>query len=71
MATADLDTLTCAPAVKPGLRSILRSVRTASPIAHRQKRRMPVSLARDQQRVIQRIAQMRMRDADQFVDSRR
>ena len=43
MATADLDTLTCAPAVKRGLRSILRSVRTASPIAHKQKRRMPIS----------------------------
>jgi len=44
MATVDRVTFTWVPAVKRGLRSILRRVSTASPIAHKQKRRMPVSL---------------------------
>src|SRR5258708_11226685 len=44
MLTAVRVTLTCAPAVKPGLWAIFRSVKTARPIAQRQKRRMPFSL---------------------------
>ncbi len=42
-------TLTCLPEVKPGVSVIFRRVSTASPMAHRQKRRMPASLPRDQQ----------------------
>jgi hypothetical protein len=43
--TAVCDTLTWAPAVKPGCLAIFLKVRMASPIAHRQKRRIPVWLA--------------------------
>ncbi len=45
-------------AVKPGVVWILRRVSTASPIAHRQKRRMPASSPRNQQRKGERIAQV-------------
>src|SRR5580698_8653188 len=44
MPTAACETFTCVPLVKPGVCAILFKVSTASPIAHRQKRRMPVSL---------------------------
>ena len=43
--TAACDTFTCEPLVKPGVAAIRRKVSTASPIAHRQKRRIPTSFA--------------------------
>src|SRR5262249_60758938 len=41
--TVPRDTFTCRPARKSGFRWILRSVSTARPSAHRQKRRIPGS----------------------------
>ncbi len=67
MATAECEILTCAPAVKPGLSINFSQGQHRKPDGPQAEAADAGLVAGNEQRVIQRVAQMRVRHADQFA----